>query len=365
MKKSKFLLGFLLLIVGMLIISACSSSQSSNSGGSSAGSNSNEQPKEEMKPIELKVAHIFPGTHPIETEIFQPWGVEIEEATNGLVKVKTYPGGTLLPADQTYDGVVDGVSDIGMSFFSYTPGRFPIMQMIELPGIDFKNAKVGSNVARDILSEVNPQEVQDTKILMVGTTGPALLMTQKPVQVLDDLKGMEIRTTGASAGSIESLGGIPVSMPMGDSYDALSKGIVKGILGATESIKAYNLGEVTKYVTETPFLYNGLFYVTMNLETWNSIPKDLQDAITKVTEKYSNEEFPNLFDRDNEAGLKIGTEEHGMEKLTLTDEEKAKWIEILKNYQNKYVEQLEGQGLPGKSTLEKINTLAEQYNGTY
>lgn len=359
MKKSKVYFSLTILIALILIVSACSSTTQNNE----SENQNNTGTEKTMKPIKLKLAHLFPGTHPIEVDVFQPWAKDIEEATNGQVTVTTYPGNTLLPPDQVYDGVVEGVADMGMSFFSYTPGRFPIMQMIELPGLNFINAKVGSKVSQDMLSEVNPQEVQDTKILMVGTTGSALLMTNKPVQNLDDLKGMEIRTTGASAGSVQSLGGVPVSMPMTEAYEALSKGIVSGILGATETIKGYNLGEVTKYVTETPFLYNGLYFVTMNLDTWNSIPADLQEKIMAVNEKYASEVLPNLFDSENEQGLNNGLEA-GMEKLTLTDDEKAKWMKILESYQDEYVKQLEQQGLPGKDTLEKIKELGNQYNET-
>lgn len=121
--------------------------------------------------IELRLAHFFPVTHPAETELIQPWAKEIEEATQGKVRVKSYPGQTLLQADAIYAGVVDGIADLGLSCFSYTRGRFPVLEAFELPGITYNNSKAASKVAWEGIKQLNPKEVQDTKLMMVLTTG--------------------------------------------------------------------------------------------------------------------------------------------------------------------------------------------------
>src|SRR5699024_6702892 len=118
--------------------------------GCSSVTSSNDESKEET--IELSVAHALPSTHPIETEVIQPWAEKIEEETDGVVKIKSYPADTLLAADQIYDGVVNGVADMGLSFFSYSAGRFPLMSTLELPGITLENSKVGTEVAMEVLN---------------------------------------------------------------------------------------------------------------------------------------------------------------------------------------------------------------------
>ncbi len=75
-----------------------------------------------IEPVVLKFAHYFPATHPVETDIVQPWAKAIEEATDGQVQVKSYPGETLLKAAETCDGVVNGIADVGLSFFSLSVG---------------------------------------------------------------------------------------------------------------------------------------------------------------------------------------------------------------------------------------------------
>jgi TRAP-type C4-dicarboxylate transport system substrate-binding protein len=245
MKKLK-LLGkgslALLLVLSLLLVSGCGKSASTTTEG-------------EEKTFELKLAHFFPATHPAETDLIQPWAKAIEEATAGRVTIVSYPGQTLSQADAVYDGVISGISDLGLSCFSYTRGSFPVLEVFELPGIKYANSKVASSVAWEGIKELNPEEVQDTKLMMVITTGPGDLYTKVPVRKLEDLKGLEIRATGLSAKTLEVLGATPVAMAQSEAYEALSKGVVKGNLGPVEVLQGWKQAEVTEHLTLTPFLY--------------------------------------------------------------------------------------------------------------
>jgi TRAP-type C4-dicarboxylate transport system substrate-binding protein len=318
---------------------------------------------EDSETYELSLAHFFPGTHPAETVFVQGWISRIDEATGGRVKITSYPGGTLVGATETYNQVVEGVADIGLSCFSYTRGQFPVLEAFELPGITYKNSKVASMVAWDGIKQLNPEEVQDTKLLMVIATGPGDLFTTVPVTTLDDLQGLEIRATGLSAKTIEALGGTPVGMPQSDAYEALSKGIVKGNLSPVEVLKGWKHGEVTDYITRTPFLYNTLFFVTMNLEKWNSMPKELQDIITETTETFHQEVGIGLWDMQNEAGMDYAINEQGMEVFDLSAEETALWIEKVQGIQDEYSASMDSLGLD--DALDTVKTLAGKYNGIY
>lgn len=314
--------------------------------------------------VELKLAHFFPATHPAEKELILPWAKAIDSATEGRVKITSYPGQTLLQADAVYDGVVNGIADLGLSCFSYTRGSFPVLEVFELPGIKYVNSKAASKVAWEGVKQINPKEVQDTKLMMVFTTGPGDLYTKEPVRSLEDLKGLEIRATGLSAKSLSALGASPVAMAQSEAYEALSKGVVKGNLGPIEVLQGWKQAEVTKYLTYSPFLYNNLFYITMNLDKWNSLdPKD-QKAIEGVNEKFFEEVAMGLWDKQNEAALQYATEK-GMEVITLSPEEQNKWISIIKPIQDDFVAQMNQKGEPGQEILAKVKDLADQYNKEY
>lgn len=344
-KGCKFLFFGCLLLMLLLFNTGCSSGEQENSGA-----------------VELKLAHFWPATHPFETDFVQPWSAAIEEATGGKVKITSYPGETLLKADAMYDGVVNGIADIGASCFSYTRGRFPVVEVFELPGITYKNSKVASKVAWEGIQQLNPDEVQDTKLMMVLTTGPGDIFAKKPVNIIEDLKGMEIRATGLSATTLEKLGAVPVAMAQSEAYEALSKGVVQGNLAPVEVLKGWKHAEVTDYLIRTPFLYNTLFFVTMNLDKWNSLPPETQQAIEKVNQEYFEKVAMRLWDKQNEEALRFALEEQGLEEIVLSEKETARWKELVKPIQDDYAAKIDEMGLNGKEILKTVNSLAEKYN---
>jgi len=348
----------LILVLALsMMITGCSSD--------STPTGEQEQGQAQTQTVELKLAHFFPATHPAETDLVQPWAKAIEEATGGQVKITSYPGSTLLKPEATYDGVVNGVADIGLSCYAYTRGRFPVLEVFELPGVIYKNSKVASKVASEGIKQLNPEEIQDTKLMMVLTTGSGDLFTKKPVKSLEDLKGMTIRATGLSAKTLEVLGAAPVAMAQSESYEALSKGVVQGNLGPQEVLKGWKNAEVTDYVTVTPFLYNTVFFVTMNMDVWNSLSTEVQQAIEGVNEKFFEEVAMGLWDKQNEEALKYAVDENGMEVITLSDEEQNRWIELVEPIQDEFVANMDQKGLNGQEILDLVKDLADQYNNEF
>ncbi|MBC2724274.1 MAG: TRAP transporter substrate-binding protein DctP, partial [Desulfosporosinus sp.] len=185
---------------------------------------------------------------------------------------------------------------------------------------------------------------------------------KEPVRELKDLKGLEIRATGLSAKSLTALGALPVAMAQSEAYESLSKGVVKGNLGPVEVLQGWKQAEVTKYVTFTPFLYNNLFYITMNHDKWNSLdPKD-QKAIEAVNERFFEDVAMGLWDKQNESAIKYAVNEKGMETITLSQEEQDHWISLVKPIQKDFVAQMNQKGLKGQEILDKVINLADQYN---
>ncbi|NMB41272.1 MAG: TRAP transporter substrate-binding protein [Firmicutes bacterium] len=318
-----------------------------------------------MKPVDLKLAHFFPAAHPAEKELAQGWANAVNNATKGQVTITSYPGETLLAAAEIYDGVVTGIADVGLSCFSYTRGRFPLLEAFELPGILYKNSKVASKVANEGIEKLNPEEIQDTKLMMVLATGSGDLFTKIPIRNLKDLEGLEIRATGLSAKTVRALGAIPVAMPQSEAYEALAKGVVKGNLSPIEVLQGWRHAEVTDYLTITPFLYNTLFFVTMNLDVWNSLPIEIQAAIEEVNTTFHEDVAMDLWDKQNESALKYAVEETGIKVIDLSDEETTKWMLMMEPIQDEFIADMEEAGLPGEKALDTVKQLAAQYNEMY
>lgn len=316
--------------------------------------------------IELKVAHFWPSTHEVETKVVTEWGQEVSKATNGRVKITTYPGETLLKAAAVYDGVVNGIADIGLSCFAYNTGRFPVMEAAMIPGITYNNAKVASKVITDAAKQLNPKELQDTHVILMWAAGNGDLLMKEPVRSLADLKGKEIGvTSGPRAQAIQALGGAPVTLPMSEMYEAQSKGVIKGNLAPIEVLKGFRLADVTKYITKTPFLYNQVYFMTMNLNKWNSLPPDIQKAITETSEKYWNEHVIGLWDEINETGLKFAQEQNNVQVLELPQDEIPVWIDKCQPVLADHIKVMDQQGINGQQVMDTIKQLADKYNKEY
>ncbi len=353
-KLKLFARGILLGLLALNLVFVTGCGQTTSAPEASSGT--------KAQTVELKLAHFFPATHPAEKALIQPWAKAIETATQGRVKITSYPGQTLLQADAVYDGVVNGIADLGLSCFSYTRGSFPVLEVFELPGIKYSNSKAASQVAWEGIKQLNPKEVQDTKMMMVFATGPGDLYTKAPVRTLKDLKGLEIRATGLSAKSLTALGATPVAMAQSEAYESLSKGVVKGNLGPVEVLQGWKQAEVTKYLTLTPFLYNNLFYITMNSKKWDSLDPNDQKAIEAVNQKFFEDVAMGLWDQQNESALKYAVSEKGMEVITLSQAEQDQWISLIKPIQDDYVAQMKQKGQQGEEILAKVKSLADQYN---
>ena len=150
------------------------------------------------KTIEIRYSSFFPAQYGL-GKAAAAWAKEIEKRTNGKVKVVVYPGGTLTKAPETYEGVVMGTSDIGQSVLAYTRGRFPLMEVLDLPGYPY-NGIVTSKVTHEFYKKFKPKELSDSHILYIHAHLPdSIITSKKPVRTMADLKGLRIRCTGLSS----------------------------------------------------------------------------------------------------------------------------------------------------------------------
>ena len=146
-----------------------------------------DQPAEKAAPaaekaapvIKLSYSIFFPPTH-IQCKTAQSWADEIKKRTNGRVEITIYPAGTLTKAPQVYEGVVNGVSDIGMSCFAYTPGLFPLLEGLDLP-VGYPTGMAATQIANEMIAKYKPAEIANVHLLYVHAHGPGLLASKKRV----------------------------------------------------------------------------------------------------------------------------------------------------------------------------------------
>jgi TRAP-type C4-dicarboxylate transport system substrate-binding protein len=251
--------------------------------------------------------------------------------------------------------VLGGISDLGMSCFAYTPGRFPLLEALDLP-LGWPDGLTATRVATALAAKYAPAEIQGAKILYIHAHGPGILATKKPVRALEDLKNMKIRGTGLSAGIATALGATAVGMPQPETYDALQKGVVEGTFCPIETLKGWKQGEVIEFVTDTKAIgYTTAMFVAMNQKSWDALPADLQQILVDVSAEFVDKHGAAWNQADAE-GLEF-VQGLGREIIALSADEEARWKAAVEPIVAKYLAQTAEKGLPGADFLKDVQTM--------
>lgn len=310
------------------------------------------------KPIELTYSTFFPPTH-IQAKTVVDWGKEIEKRTNGKVKFTFFPGSALLRGPEIYDGVIKGISDVGMSVFAYTRGRFPSIEAIDLP-MGYSSGVAATKIINDFYNKFNFKEFDQVKILYLFAHGPGLLFSKKPVHKLEDLKGLKIRSTGTSAAVSKALGACPVAMPQNATYEALQKAVVEATWGPIEVLKGWKQGEVIKYMIDCYSVgYTQGFFVAMNLKKWNALPDDIKKVFEEVSTEWI-QKTGEAWDSSDKEGRKFSVS-LGNETIALSGEESERWAKAVQPVLEDYAKAAEKKGLPGQEYVDFIKQQVKKY----
>jgi len=297
----------------------------------------------------LKYANFAPPTHGLAL-LSEQWCKELEKRTDGRVKVAFFPAGTLVSANQTYDGVVKGIVEIGFSIMSYTPGRMPLSEVIVLP-LGYKSGAQATRMANAFYQKFKPKEYDDVKLFYLHAHGPGFFHTKTPVNKIEDLKGLRIKSDANTSKVVTAAGATPTTMPMLETYDALKRGLADGVLLPIETLKGWKFGEICKYTYENHGnAYGNGFFIAMNKGKYNSLPKDIQQIIDKLNEEWFEKQvklWNAMDDEGREFAIKSG---HKITKAS--PEEEAKMRERMKPIFDAYVKSMAEKGLPGEEVLK-------------
>ncbi|WP_034631858.1 TRAP transporter substrate-binding protein [Maridesulfovibrio bastinii] len=295
-------------------------------------------------------SNFFPPTH-VQSKLAEEWCQEVEKRTDGRVTISYFPGGTLTRANQCYDGVVQGLSDIGLSALAYSRGRFPVMAVVDLP-LGYKSGVAATKVANAVYEKFKPAELDDVHLMYFHAHGPGLLHTaEKPVRTLEDLKGLKIRATGNSAKLVSALGGAPVAMSMPDSYQAIRRGVVNGGMYPIETNKGWKMAEVVDYCTlNYPVAYTTTFFVVMNKEKWEELPEDIQKIITDINKEWALK-HGQAWDHSDQLGKEF-FEKKGGKFITLDEAEGNRWKQKAMPMMDEYIKNVSAKGVDGKAVLD-------------
>lgn len=294
------------------------------------------------------------------------WMDKVEKDSGGRIKFEAYPamqlGGTPV---QLYDQAKDGVVDIVWTLPGNTAGRFPRIEVFELPFM-MTNAEAASRAYWEYVQTMAADEFKDTQVLALHVHGPGVIHTvEKPVNSVADLKGLKMRApTRQVTKLMGSLGATPVGMPLPGIPDALSKGTIQGCVIPWEVVPSVKVHELTKFHAEFDpaggSLYTTTFVMAMNKAKYNSLPPDLK----KVIDANSGLETSGWLGKTQQAGDAAGRKaatDRGNKIFTVSPEEAQQFRRSSRAIEVEWIEDMNKRGFDGKNLMETARKLIEKH----
>jgi TRAP-type C4-dicarboxylate transport system substrate-binding protein len=300
---------------------------------------------------ELKFSLFTPDHHWAMDKVFRPFAEEIEQKTNGEIKIVFFTGGALGGSNEQLSIVQSGLADLTWFPTVYARNRFPVSESVLLPFF-FDNATDASRAMSAVQREYLEPEYDTVKLISFSVTSPSALLTSKPVTSLADLSGLNLRGSGGGQTKLlGDLGANVVSVAVSDTYLSLQRGTIDGTIFPLASAPGYNLEEVIKYVNRLSFSATPLA-ILGNMDMWDSLTPEQQEIFMEAG-RHASENMGAGYDAEDEAGLQKILDAGG-EVTTLSEEEQAQIVASGKALWTAWADDMKAKGFDADAFLAAV-----------
>jgi TRAP-type C4-dicarboxylate transport system substrate-binding protein len=316
--------------------------------------------------VTLKVHHFLGPQSVQHTTMMKGWCDAIAKDSNNRLQCQIFPamqlGGT---PPQLYDQTRDGIVDVAWTLQAYT-AKLSKLEVFELPFMTTNQADGVSRAAWDYSQKFMQEEFKDVKLLAVHVHGPGNIYTKnKPVTSMADLKGMKIRAPSKqTTRMLATMGATPVSMPVPNVSEALSKGVIDGAVIPYEVAPGLKVHELTNHTAETDRSYQSLytivFIVPMNKAKYDSLPPDLKAVIDKNSGRELSAFLGKSQADADVPSKKIFQESKNQTIHVIPKAELEKWKKATDEQDDAWVKEMTGKGFNGKELFDTAQSLIKQ-----
>lgn len=289
------------------------------------------------------------------------WIARIEEETGGRVEITPYWGRALITSREGVDELAAGIADMAFIAPIYARSGYDMNRLVPGMFYGYTDAEQVLDVYMKLWDEypVFAEELEGVHVLGFNVGTPMhLQLRDKPVETLDDLKGLRIRSAVDYVGALAQFGAEGVTMPMTETYPSLEKGVIDGVIAPYEALKSLSFGEVVKYYSELPHSRGAYPSRAINERVWERLPEDIQKVLDDNI-SWISERTLELSQEAEDAGRAYG-EEQGIIFNAVSDEVVAEYSASFEPEMRKVAESLDASGKPGTSVFEEIrNSLTE------
>lgn len=350
-------------------------------GCSSTNSASSENQKNE-ETITLRVGSGVSSSHIINEAYFEPWLNAVEEETDGKIEFETHYGGSLVGTGREYDALTSGLVDIALPMFQlYDPVRFPLSEVSMLPLLD-SDVNVATQAYEELVLGDHTLEngksfydIEHGSKNLKQWTSPTTegykfsYANRSDLETVEDMTNVTFRSSGrVSEIFSENLGINANSIPATDIYDSLSRGSIDGLYFSIPDWPSYGIGGLFNYtITEGVNLGHYSHTFGMTQETWEELPKDVQNVMDEQASKLLDaEETYDIYDERREEGINNMKSNGGtLEPMTEQPEEIQEEVNksIVETWEE-WIQVNEEKGLPGRETALLWRDLVIKHGGS-
>ena len=303
--------------------------------------------------VVLTYASPYSPNHPFSLAD-REWIDFVETQAAGQLRIRPVWSGALISSDQSMIELRHGVADIGLITPIYAKGGAHLLRT--QTGFYSGARTVEQQVALyRCMAGANDQfarELEGLKVLAVqGGSLPGIVTRDVPVNTLADIENLRIRVPTELLPVLADLGADPVSMPMGDVYSALAKGIIDGVVAPTDTFRSLHFAEVTGYYAALEVPRGAYPARAMGMRRWNSLPEPVRAVLNRGIPVWEQ-----ALARQTRAALAGGAEyarQLGMTFTTIPAADQERFDRIYEAYAERSARSLARYGIDGEAVLRQ------------
>ncbi len=316
--------------------------------------------------VTLKFHHFLPPVSNVHQKLLLPWAKKIETDSSGKLKIDIYPslqlGGTL---PQLYDQARDGVADIIWTLPGATPGRFPKIEVFELPFVADKRGVPNAKAVQEFYETNMRDDFKEVRPLAVWAHDAGLIHANKQITTMDDMKGLKLRSPTRLAGdALKALGANGIPMPIPQVPEALAQRVLDGCVVPWEVVPSIRVHELVKFHTDigtSPTLYTASFVIGMNHEKYNSLSADLKKVIDDNSGQALATAAGKMWD-EQAIVVEDMVRKRGNTITKLSTEEAGRWAKATQPVVDNWLKQAKDKGMNGEKLLADARALIKKYD---
>ncbi len=314
--------------------------------------------------LTFKLHHFFSSVSCGHDRFLAPWARKIEAESAGRIRIDIFPSMQLggRPA-QLFDQARDGLVDIAWAAPSRTPGRFPRIELFELPFVPARRAFVSSKAIEDYAAANLKDEFREVHPICFSCTDCGVVHANRPIRIIEECKGLRLQVQTRFAGeAVRALGARAVAMPSAELPAAIARRVVDGCIDPWHMAPALKLYDLLR--THTDFAESSLstmtFVLAMNKAAYDRLPPDLKTVIDNNSGQFAAGMAGAMWDAAAAAVADMVVR-RGDAIMTLLPEAVAHWRTATAPVIAAWLKQMTARKIDGERLLASAGALMAKY----